>query len=105
MKVFNFQDPTHKTDFGTSRGTTVFHLLKKPVGNQYLKNFRILVHPEILVSLEISAQFEKHSPYVQLNIFLDSIDKKGFSICCPVTICNFPEKLAQNKYMRRILEY
>ena len=61
MKVLYFQDPTHKTEFGTSRGRIVFHLLKKPVGIQYLKVVRILVLPEILVFLEISAQFERDS--------------------------------------------
>ena len=60
MKVINFQDPIHKTDFGTSHGRTVFNLLKKPVGSQYLKVVRILVPPEVLVPLEISAQFERH---------------------------------------------
>ena len=60
MKVFNFQDSTHKTDFGTSRGRKDFHLLKKPVGKQYPEVLRILVLPEILVLLEISAQFETH---------------------------------------------
>ena len=92
MKVFNLQDSTHKNEFGTSRGRTVFHLLKKPVGNQYLKVLRILVPPEILIPLEISAQFERHS-YVQLNIFPDQIHQKSFSIYDPVAICNFPEKL------------
>ena len=52
---FYLKDPTQKTDFGTSHGRTVFHLLKKPVGNQCLKVLRILVPPEILVPLEISA--------------------------------------------------
>ena len=61
VKVFNFEDPTHNTDFGTSRGSTVFHLLKKSVGNQYLNDLRILFPPEILVFLEISEQFERHS--------------------------------------------
>ena len=61
MKVFNFEDATHKTDFGTFRGRAVSHLPKKPVGNQYLKVLRILVPPEILVYLKISAQFERHS--------------------------------------------
>ena len=61
MKVFNFQDATHKTDFGTFRGRAVSHLQKKPVANQYLKVLRILVPPEILVLLEISAQFESDS--------------------------------------------
>ena len=85
--MFNFQDPTHNTDFGTSHGRRVFHLLKKPVGNQY-PDVRILVPPEILVPLG--------TPYVQLNIFPAPIHKKGFSIYDPVTMCNFPEKLAQN---------
>ena len=60
MRVFNFEGPTHKTEFGTSCGRTVFHLLKKPVGNQYLEVLRILVPLEILVSLQISAEFETH---------------------------------------------
>ena len=58
--MFNFQDSTHKTDFGTSRGRKDFHLLKKPVGKQDPEVLRILVPPEILVPLEISAQFETH---------------------------------------------
>ena len=32
MAVFDFQDLTHKTDFGTSYGRTVFHVPKKLVG-------------------------------------------------------------------------
>ena len=36
----------------------MFHLLKKPVGNQYLEVLRILVPPEILVPLQISAILE-----------------------------------------------
>ena len=60
MKVFSLEDPTHKTDFGTSCEKTVFHLLKKPVGKQYLKVLRIFIPPEILVPLEISVQFERH---------------------------------------------
>ena len=43
--------------------------------------------------------------YVQGNIFPDPTHKKGFEIYDPVTIFNFLEKLAQNKYMSRILEY
>ena len=58
--MFNFQDSTHKTDFGTSRGRKDFHLLKKPVGKQDPEVLRILVPREILVPLEISAQFETH---------------------------------------------
>ena len=61
MKVFDFQDSPRKTEFGTSRERAVFHLLKKPVGNQYLKVLRILVPSEILVHLEISAQYERQS--------------------------------------------
>ena len=59
--MFNSQDPKKNTDFGNSRGRTVFHLLEMSVGNQYLKDLRILVLPEILLPLEISAQFERHS--------------------------------------------
>ena len=61
MKLFNLEDLTHKTDFGTSRGRTEFHLLKKPVGSQYLKVLTILVSPKILGPLEISEQFNSHS--------------------------------------------
>ena len=53
--MFNLQDPTQRTYFGTSRGRAVFHLRKEPLGSQYLKA------PRILVLLEISAQFERHS--------------------------------------------
>ena len=60
MKVFNFQDPSHKIDFRSSSGRAMFHLLKKEVGNQYFEVLRILVPPEIFVPLEISAQFERH---------------------------------------------
>ena len=60
MKVFNFLDPTHKTDFATSGERALFHLLERPVVNQRLKVLRILVPPEILLFLEISAQFERH---------------------------------------------
>ena len=55
--MFDSQDSTHKTEFGTSRGKIVLHLLENPVGNQFLKVLRILVPPEILVPLEISARF------------------------------------------------
>ena len=41
----------------------------------------------------------RDNPDVQLNIFTDPIHKKGLPIDDPVTICNFPEKLAQNKYI------
>ena len=48
MKLFNFQRPKEKSDFGTYFGRTVFHLLIKLVGNQYPEFLRILVVPEIL---------------------------------------------------------
>ena len=98
MKVFHLQDPTNKTDFGIFRGRTVFHLLKKPVGKQYLKIPRILIPPEIFHHLKISAQFER-ALYVQKNIFLDPIHKKCLLVYGPATISDFPEKLAQNKYI------
>ena len=59
--MFNFQDPKKNTDFGNFRVRTVFHLLEMSVGNQHLKDLRILLSPEILVFLEISAQFERQS--------------------------------------------
>ena len=98
MKVFNFQDPTHNTDFARSRGTTVFHFLKKLVRNQYLKDLRILVPPEILVPSKFVCNL-RGTPYVKLNIFPNPIHKSGLKISYPVTICNFPEKLAQKKYI------
>ena len=61
MDVFDFQDLTHKTDFGTSYGRTVFHVPKKLVGKQYLKVLGTLVIAEILLPVETSAQFERHS--------------------------------------------
>ena len=75
--MFNFQDSTQKTDFATSRERTDFHLLKKPVGKQYPEVLRILVPPEILVPLEISAQFVKHSLRSTEN-FSRSLIKKSF---------------------------
>ena len=98
MRVFNFQDPIRKTDFGNSGGRTVFHLWKKPVGNQYPEVLRILVPHEILFPLEISAQFGRQS-LCSTEYFPDPMHKKGFPIYDPVIICNFPEKLAQNKYI------
>ena len=92
VKVFNLQDPTHNTDFGTSSGRTVFHLLKKPVGKQYIKVLRILVPLRFLFP-SIFRHNLRCTPYVQLNIFPDSLFKKGFSIYDPVTMCNFTEKL------------
>ena len=61
MKLFNFLHLKQKSDLGTYFGRTVFHLLKKLVGNQYMEALRILVPPEIFVPLPISAQFERHS--------------------------------------------
>ena len=98
VKVFSFQDPTHKTDFGTSRRRTVFHLLKELVGDQYLKVFGILLPSEILVHWKFLHNL-RGIPYVQLNIFLDPMHKRGSDIYDQVTICNFPEKFAQNKYI------
>ena len=68
------------------------------MGNQYLKALTILVSPEILGPLEISGQF-KRTPHVQLNIIPDPIHKNGFTIYNPVRNCNFPSKLAHNKYV------
>ena len=96
--MLNLQDPTHKTDFGTSCRRTVFHLLKNPVGNQYIEALRILVPPEILVPVEISAQFERHY-LCSTEFFPDPVHQKDFDIYDPVTICNFPKILAQNKYL------
>ena len=76
--MLNFQDLTHKTDFGTSGGRTVLHLPKKPVGNQYLKVVRILVTPQNLVPLEISAQFERHSLCSTEDFFQHPYIKKVF---------------------------
>ena len=59
MKLFNFQHPKRKSDFGTYFGRTVFHLLIKLVRNQYPEFLKILVLPEILVPLAITAEFEK----------------------------------------------
>ena len=60
MKVFHFEDPTHKIDFHASGGRAVFHLLKKPVRNQYLQVLRTLNTPKILVPLQMSAPFQRH---------------------------------------------
>ena len=60
MKVFNFHDPTQKSDFGTYCGRIVFDLLEKSEEKQYLEVVTILVPPEILVPVAISAQFERH---------------------------------------------
>ena len=60
MKLFNFQHLKEKTIFGIYCGRTVFHLLRKVVGNQYPEVLRISVSPEILVPLGIFAQFERH---------------------------------------------
>ena len=61
IKVFNFQHPIYETDFGTSYGRTVFHVPKKLVGSQNLKVLRILVLAGIVLPLDTSAQFERHS--------------------------------------------
>ena len=41
----------------------------------------------------------KGTVYVQLNNFPDRRHKKSFDIYDPVTICNFPKTLPQNKYI------
>ena len=103
--MFNFQDPTYKTDFGTSCGKTVFHLRKKPLGNQYLEVLRILVAFEILVHLEISAQFGRHYLF-STEYFPDLIHKKDFDIYDPMTTFNFQKKTCTKQVcMCRILEY
>ena len=58
--MFNFRDPTTKSDFGTCSADKVFHFLKKTVCNQYPGVLRILVPSEIWVPLELYAQFESH---------------------------------------------
>ena len=79
---------------------TVFRLSKKRVGNQYLKFLRILVPAEILVPLQISAQFERHSLYMFNRIFFQlPYMKKAFPFYDQVTICNIAEKFAQSKYI------
>ena len=96
--MFNFQEPARKSHFGTSSTETVFHFLKKPVGNEYIEVPRILAPPEILV-LQTFLHNSRGSANVQLNIFPDPIHKKGFDIYDPVTVDNFPKKLAKNKYI------
>ena len=91
VKVFNYQEYTHKTQFGTSCGRTVFHLPEKPMENKYLEVLRILVPSKIVVDLEISANL-RGTAYVQLNSFPDSIHQKDFDIYEPVKICKFPKK-------------
>ena len=99
MKVFKFQDHTHKSDCATCCERTVFDLLKKPVGKQDLKLLRILVPPEILVPIVISAQFERRCLRSTDN-FPDLLHTKDFDIYDPVAISNFPKELPQNKYIR-----
>ena len=60
VKLFNFEDPTHTSDFGTYCGRTAFHLLKKLVQNQYLEVVTILFPPEMVVPLAISAKLERN---------------------------------------------
>ena len=74
----------------------MYDLQEKPVGNQYLEILRILVLPEILVPIAISARFERHF-YVKLHNFRHPVHKKDSDIYDPVTIFNFPKTLAQNK--------
>ena len=76
----------------------MFHLPRKLVGNQYLEVLRILVPREILVPLEIAAQFERHY-LCSIEYFLDPIHQKDFDIYDQVAIFNFIKKFAQNKYI------
>ena len=76
----------------------MLYLPQKPLGNQYLKVLRILKPCEILVPLEILHSL-RSTRYVQLKIFPAPIHKIGFSMYDPVTMCNFPEKFARNKYI------
>ena len=78
MKLFDFQDCTHNTEFGTSRGRTVFNLLEKLAGNQNLDILRILAPPEILVLLEF-LQNLRGTLYAQLNSFPITDIKKVFT--------------------------
>ena len=96
--MFNFQEPARKSHFGTSSAETVFHFLKKPVGNEYIEVPRILVPPEILV-LQTFLHNSRGSANVQLNIFRDHIHEKDFYIYDPVRVDNFPKKLAKSKYI------
>ena len=95
-KVFNFQEPTQKSHFGTSSAETLFHFLKRPAGNQYPEVLRILVPHKILVLQKLLYNL-RCTTYVQLNNFPDPIHQKDFDIYDPVTIYNFPKKLAQKK--------
>ena len=56
MKLIYLQDPTLLGDFDKCGGKTVFHLSDNLVGNQYLEIVRILVPPQILVPLPVSAK-------------------------------------------------
>ena len=96
--MFNFQEPARKSHFGTSSAETVFHFLKKPVGNEYIEIPRILAPPEILV-LKTFLHNLSGSANVQLNIFPDPIHKKALDIYDPVRVDNFPKNLAKNKYI------
>ena len=103
--MFNLQDPTHNSDFGTSSAVALFNLLKKPVWNQYLELLRISVPPEILVPWKFLLNL-RGTTDVELNIFPYPIHKKDFDIYEPVTICNFPKKSSKKQvYMCMILEY
>ena len=90
VKVFNFQDPTRKTDFDSSCERAVCIYGKSYLGTN-LEVLRILVAFEILVHLEISAQFGRHYLF-STEYFPDLIHKKDFDIYDPVTIFNFQKK-------------
>ena len=98
MKFFNFQHPKQKIYLGTYFGRTVFHLLRKLVGNQYPDVLRILVPPEILVPLEISAQFERHCLFSTEQFSRSHTQKRFWHIWFSENL-KFSKKLAQNNYI------
>ena len=56
VKLNYYQDPTLKGDFDYYCRGTVLHLQSKLAANQYLDVLRILVLPQILVPLTVSAK-------------------------------------------------
>ena len=71
----------------------MFHLLKKLVGNQYVKVHRILV------PLAISPKNMRGTAYGQLINFRDPIHRNEFDNYDRVTMSIFPQELAQNQYI------
>ena len=71
----------------------MFHLLKKLVGNQYVKVHRILV------PLAISPKNMRGTAYGQLINVRDPIHRNEFDNYDRVTMSIFPQELAQNQYI------